>query len=205
MTSEYGFLVSAISVPISIDELISRDESAGPFVWVRPQNISGIDASVILEKNLKLRERAGSISDDEYILPEASVCSYLESCIRHRSDRSKIEVDDVIDACVHIMVRWGSSLPAHGFYGDVDLLSPDNASRILKIIQNIYQELDNEVLRQNIRYFVGEHYRVSGVWASNGRSRFFGALDSKDLMFLSKLSFDEANSKLNLSGGRVEK
>lgn len=201
MKSEYGFLISALSVPISIDELISRDEGVGPFVWVRPQNISGIDASVIFARNLKLRERPALISDDEDMLPEASVCSYLESCIRHRSDRSKIEVDDVIDACVHIMLRWGSSLPAHGFYGDVDLLSCDNASRILKIIKNIYEDLSNEVLRQNIRYFVGEHYRVSGVWALGEKSRFADALDSEDLRFVSKLNFEEANSKLIFPGG----
>lgn len=197
MKSEYGFFVSASSIPTSIEKLIIRDEGVGPFVWVRPQNISGIDASLILARNLNLKKEAGPIFDDEDILPEASVCSYLESCVRHRSDRSKISVDDVIDACVHIMVRWGSSLPAHGFYGDVDLLSLENASRILKIIRNVYEKLSNEVLRQNVRYFVGEHYRVSGVWMLGAKSRFADALDSEDLEFISKLNFKGANSNLN--------
>jgi hypothetical protein len=201
MKGEYGFPVLALSVPISIEELIVRDEGVGPFVWVRPQDISDIDVSAILARNLRLREGLGAIPDDGDILPEASVCSYLESCVRHRSDQSKINVDDVIDACVHIMVRWGSSLPAHGFYGDIDLLSLENASRILKIIQNIYKELSNEILRQNIRYFVGEHYRVSGVWTSGEKSRFADALDSEDLKFVLKLNFDEANSSLSFPGG----
>jgi hypothetical protein len=200
MKSEYGFLVSASSISISIEELMLRDEGLGPFVWARPQNILGIDASAILAKNLKLREEKGRHFDGEEVLPEASVCSYLESCIRHKSLQSDINADDVMDACVDIMVRWGSSLPAHGFYGDADLLSYENASRILKIIKNVYEGLSNEVLRQNIRYFVGEHYQVSGVWVLGGKSRFADVLDAADLEFVSALNFDETNSILSFPG-----
>lgn len=180
---------------------MARDEGVGPFAWVRPKSISGIDVSAILVKNLKFRESGRLHFDNEEILPEASVCSYLESCIRHRSAQSLLGVDDVMDACVDIMVRWGSSLPAHGFYGDIDLLSFENASRILKIIEEIYKDLSNEVLRQNIRYFVGEHYQVSGVWALSGKSRFADVLDAADFDFVSRLNFDEANSSLNIAGG----
>lgn len=201
MKSEYGFFVSALSIPISIEELMIRDEGIGPFVWVRPQNISGIDASEILAKNLKLRQELERRFDDEDVLPEASICSYLESCVRHKSAQSNINVDDVMDACVDIMVRWGSSLPAHGFYGNIDLLSFENASRVLKVIKDVYESLSNEVLRQNIRYFVGEHYQVSGVWALGGKSRFADVLDTSDLEFVSRLNSDEANSSLNFSGG----
>ncbi|WP_143080696.1 hypothetical protein [Variovorax sp. YR750] len=201
MKSEYGFFISTLSISISIEELIVRDEGVGPFVWVRPQNISGIDASVILAKNLKLRQEVERRFDDEDVLPEASICSYLESCVRHKSAQSNINVDDVMDACVDIMVRWGSSLPAHGFYGNIDLLSFENASRVLKVIKDVYESLSNEVLRQNIRYFVGEHYQVSGVWALGGKSRFADVLDTSDLGFVSRLKSDEANSSLNFSGG----
>ncbi|WP_440531910.1 hypothetical protein [Variovorax sp. YR566] len=203
MKDENGFLILASSIGVSIEELINRDEGAGPFIWVRPQDVSGVDAAEMLARNLKAKEKLNSSFEDEDIFPEAFVCSYLESCVRHRSAQAKIDVEDVIGACVYIMVKWGSSIPAHGFYGDLDLLSLDNASKILKIIRSVYQGLSNEVLRKNIRYFVSEHYRASGVWALSDASRFFGALDSEDLEFVSKLNFDEMNSILNSSNGNA--
>lgn len=203
MKDEYGFLMSASSIGVSIEELIDRDEGAGPFIWVRPENVAGVDEAEMLARNLKAREKLDSSFEDEDIFPEAFVCSYLESCVRHRSAQTRIDVEDVIGACVYIMVGWGSSIPAHDFYGDLDLLSRDNASKTLKIIQSVYQGLSNEVLRKNIRYFVSEHYRVGGVWALSGASRFFGALDSVDLEFVSKLNFDEMNSILNSSNGNA--
>lgn len=188
------FLALAPSVSISIEEVINRDEGAGPFIWVRPQDVSGIEASEILARNLKSRVTWSSDSDADVVLPEAYVCSYLESCVRHRSGQSEIQADDVIVACVYMMVHWGSSLPAHGFFGDLDLLSLENASRILKIIRLIYDGLSHEILRQNIRYFVGEHYRVAGMWVLGGESRFFKALDHGDFEFIARLNLDEANT-----------
>jgi len=99
------------------------------------------------------------------------------------------------------MVKWGSSLPAHGFYGDLDLISSGNASRILKILRTVYDGLSTEVLRQNIRYFVGEHYQTNGVWALNGVPRFSDVLDSEDLECISKMNLDEINSNLNFRDG----
>jgi len=199
--NEYGFLFATPSTRISIEELVARDEGAGPFVWVRPQDVIGIDASKILAGNLKSRKSLNSYFDDEDISPEASVCSYLESCVRHRPEHSEITVDDVVGACVYIMVKWGSSLPAHGFYGDLDLISSGNASRILKILRTVYDGLSTEVLRQNIRYFVGEHYQTNGVWALNGVPRFSDVLDSEDLECISKMNLDEINSNLNFRDG----
>lgn len=189
-----NFLASAPSVAISIEEVINRDEGAGPFIWVRPQDVSGIEAPAILARNLKSRATWGSDSDADDVLPETYVCSYLESCVRHRSDQSKIQADDVIAACVYMMVCWGTSLPAHGFYGDLDLLSLENASRILKSIRLVYDGLSHEVLRQNIRYFVSEHYRSGGAWLLGGESRFLNVMDSEDLGFLSSLNLEEMNS-----------
>ena len=51
-------------------------------MWVSPSDISDIDVPSILARNLLSREKPALNLDDEDVLPDASVCSYVEPCIR---------------------------------------------------------------------------------------------------------------------------
>lgn len=68
-----GFLKLAPSNRISIDELVARDNGAGPFVWVRLSDISGIDVPSILARNLASRENPVLSLDEEDSLVQLDI------------------------------------------------------------------------------------------------------------------------------------
>lgn len=191
MQDRYGFILHAPSRPIALDTLIERDQEGGPYEWAHPRDVTGLDPVAMLERNLRQIENPDHEPPDD--TPEMDVCAYLEACVRHRGNSgAHFDVEDLMSACVHILLEWGSTMPANAyFYQDQNLLTPENASPMLKKLASVYDGIEHRVLKSHLRDFIGEHYRCTGLWtlADNG-FRFNEWLDPDDLDFLDRIHVD---------------
>src|SRR5262245_38793670 len=150
MQDRYGFILNAPRRPLALDTLIEREREGGPYEWVHPRDLTGLDPSAMLQRNLRRAGDPGLESPDDP--PEMDVCAYLETCVSHRGADADFQVEDLISACVHILLEWGSTMPANAyFYQDLNLLAPDNAAPVLKKLAAVYDATEHPLLKRHRR------------------------------------------------------
>lgn len=148
-------------------ELNKRLENDGPYIWIEPHSIEGIDLDLLIENNrkrwLNKRTEDGIETEDEIIV------DYLWDCLMEQKRREeendevvgieKINSIALIEAAVFLITKMGSSYAATLLATFRDLLIPEEMDDCFIMLKSALESVDDFRL-DILEYFILELFQT---------------------------------------------
>ena len=190
---------------IDIAEIEYREDNVGPYEWMDPATITGINEKFEKEKRRIEWEifeaREPFIYDlDEDAGPDVILTQYFDSCIEYYFDNNKleqIEVQCFVNVALYIMINLGSHHPVLFLDNSKRITTEKNAKFILNEFKQVYQQTKEPFVRENLRDFILEKYKFGYGWIKP-KGKFADILSEEENGFL---EFLLKNTNRNYSRG----
>lgn len=160
------------TVHLTLEQIEIRYRELGPFQWLHPRNVEGIDTQRLKEFN-KDRWFKMVCTDEDSIREDLVVVEYLLACIRRSNDSmgkdtpysGEIEItsDVILDAVAYMISDWGSSFAAVMFAVQKGLITEDNAERNFDMLLMAHGKAE-PFIKDIYRDFILEIYRYGPLW-----------------------------------------
>jgi hypothetical protein len=190
-----------------LEKLVNSDE--GPFAWMRPDCVQGIDITAVKEMNeLRWFQKLKLGDDDD--TPDEIIADYLSRCLIRRhilmDDKeplpSELEIDGVmlVNACIYLICELGSSYAAFRLSIYNELVTEDNVHTCLDLAADAYEN-STGFIRDILRDFILDMFRYGPLWQEEG-GYFTDVLTPEQNDFLKRV-FDQGYLTLDNEDGRL--
>ncbi|WP_444933682.1 hypothetical protein [Microbulbifer sp. JTAC008] len=194
------------------EKIIDAD---GPFRWVYPGSIEGFNSAALKSENERKWFRKGNFSEDVDSADEV-ITDYLYECLLERKNlidneesiTVALDVDAVmlVKAGICLICNFGSSYAGTHLSDWRELLTTNNASTCLDLLESAYEDSDS-FIRDILRDFILELFRYGPLWDPQ-EGYFSKALSDKENKFLSLvlkqgyLTISNQDARLFVDGSR---
>lgn len=159
-----------------LSEIDSANWNCGPYAWVRPSAISGVNAAEIKELNRESWFLSGKTLDIRVGMVDHLIVDYLQGCLFAKRnlvqrnceipDTLHVGPRDIIDATVYLIEDLGSLYAAIMLVGvpEIDLGAQGIAESCLDELMQKYGSSDSFV-RDIFRDYILDLYQFGPLWA----------------------------------------
>lgn len=197
-----------MTLPMHLNNLGKIINSDGPFEWIDPELIEGIDPYTLKISNERKWFRKNNISDDIETEDEIIV-DYLCECLlerkmdieNRRSIPHALDIDAVmlVKAGIFLICDLGSSYAGTNLAVWRDLITDRNARKCLDLLCSAYERSDPFV-RDILRDFILNLFRFGPLW-DPPEGTFSTVLTNEQNKFLT-LIFEKGYSTINNQDAR---
>lgn len=176
-----------------LNDLENNIDADGPFKWIDPEVIEGID-SIGLKANNERKWFRKSVDAEDVEGADEIVTDYLCECLLEQrmlidgeeAIPQKLDIDAVmlVKAGIYLMCDFGSSYAGTHLSSWRELLTTSNAATCLDLLASAYEN-SGSFVRDILRDFILELFRYGPMWEPQEG-------------YFSKVLSDEQNSFLSL-------
>ncbi|MCZ4279669.1 hypothetical protein O4H49_02690 [Kiloniella laminariae] len=184
-----------------IDILKDAVANGGPYCWVSPEDVGGIDRQEVLANNrkrwfLSVKEYR-LLRDDEFARghdpADVSLTEYLTDCLLERESLTAIPPElritgrDYVEAVRYMICELGSSYASNMLQMYRDLIDETNASACLVCLQEEFEPAE-PFIKDILRDFILEVFQFGELWYEEGKYK--NVLTDAQNRFLRKIYDD---------------
>ncbi len=183
----------------------------GPYHWIKPEEISGIDEKEVFSKNKTKWFKAwdGCVEDD---FADTVLADYYNDCVSLRTiklDKGQCiprELDitgiDFIKVAIYLICNLGSNYAACVFTSNKKLVDEESAQPCLALMVDAFEKSEPFV-KDILRDFILEVFKYGPLWSAVGsKGGFYQVLNLEQNLFLERI-FKEGYITLSNVDGRL--
>lgn len=198
---------------IHIDNLSKRLSDYGPFEWVFPENVLGIDKDKVrnINKEKWFSSKAGI--DDLAIENESedeTITDYLLDCLSEqnlgidenlKTEKSmKIDGITLVKTAIELICGFGSSYAGVLLTTYRELINESNVQECMKLLKNTYEKSMEPFIKDILRDFILDIFEF-GPLLNNASGKYYKFLNKDSNDFLKKI-YDHGYFTINKDDAR---
>ncbi len=176
-----------------INEIVKRLENEGPYKFVHPDKILGIDSDKIMDKNRIKWYSKIKVDEGDDLGLDTEIAEYLDQILLEQENLQKkgyspkmLNGLTFVDAIISLICRFGSSYAGYNLSMWSCLLNERNAQDCLDALRSAYEKSD-DFITDILRDFIIDFFRYGSLWLPEDRV-CVNSLTKDSVGFLAQLS-----------------
>ncbi len=156
-----------------IKEIIRRLNNYGPYEWIHPKNIEGLEIDNIIKRNktiwfstLNVEDISDNDDEDDEAITDYLIDCYSEQLRQTKASKNAWLIDGimVVDAAAFMISKLASSYAATHFPIFSDPINKKNAQICLDLLESNYSKTTEFFIKDILRDFILDLYKTGPLW-----------------------------------------